>query len=421
MTIRGANGTSASGKALLGYDPFPTHYEFVNNRDGLDYRSSLPVGRHFTVLAGFRFQDERGAYRYPLFGTNQHVGRSNYDYTLEMHGDLAHRLFYTLGGAVQRNSLYGTEGQPQLGLSYYVKQPGRGLFQGTRVRAHFAKGVQEPSLSAQLSSLYAQLLANGDTASIAAFRVNPIGAQRSRVYEGGLDQNIYSDRAILHLTYFHSTYGRGTEYVTTALYNAYFHQSLPQSLYGFYLNSLDTKASGVEASLEYQWTNHVFVRGGYTWLNAKVAQSFADDAINALGGAKTTNPKYAGVAIGAYSPLVGQRPFRRPPQTGYAMVQYTGTKWSAALKAAMASKSDDSTFIDQYSNANFDNSMLLPNRNLAFGYTKLDANFTYQWKPSVAVFTQADNLLNNQHMGPVGYPSLPLTFRAGLKVRFSRE
>jgi len=87
----------------------------------------------------------------------------------------------------------------------------------------------------------------------------------------------------------------------------------------------------------------------------------------------------------------------------------------------MASKSDDSTFIGSYSNAAFNNSLLLPNRNLAFGYAKLDANFTYQLLPSVAVFSQAENLLNQQHIGAFGYPGLPLTVRAGVKVRFPRE
>ncbi|MEK6397602.1 MAG: TonB-dependent receptor, partial [Terriglobus sp.] len=85
------------------------------------------------------------------------------------------------------------------------------------------------------------------------------------------------------------------------------------------------------------------------------------------------------------------------------------------------SKSDDSTFIANYSAASFDNTMLLPNRNLDPGFTKLDGNITYQARPSVAVFTQLDNLTNNQHMGPIGYPSLPFTFRVGLKVRIPHE
>jgi iron complex outermembrane receptor protein/vitamin B12 transporter len=421
VTIRGANGTSATGSAIVGYDPFPTKYLLVSNRDGLDYRSDYRFNEHLTVLAGFRFQDERGAYRYPLYTINQTVGRSNYDYTLQLQGSFYHRIFYTAGGAVQRNSLYGTQGEPQLGVSYYIKQPARGWFRGTRATFNFSKGVQEPSLSTQLSSLYNALLGIGATAAINSFHVSPIGAQRSRTYEGGLDQNIYSDRAILHARYFHSIYGNGIEYVTTSLYNQYFHQSLPPALYGFYLNSLTTRSQGIETEVQYQIKQRLFVHAGYSYLDSTVLQSFSGDALDALSGAATINPKYPGVAIGISSPLVGQRPFRRPPHTGYAVLQYNGTKWNAALKAAMSSRSDDSTFIDKYSSASFDNSMLLPNRNLAYGFTRLDANASYQLRPSIAVFTQVENMLNNQHIGAFGYPGLPLTVRAGLKVRFPAE
>ncbi|MGI4756303.1 MAG: TonB-dependent receptor [Janthinobacterium lividum] len=421
VTIRGANGTSATGSSTVGFDPFPTRYDLVSNRDGLDYRSDYRFNDHLNVLGGFRFQDERGSYRYPLYATNQQVGRSNFDYTLQVSGDIRHRVFYSLGGAVQRNSLYGTQGEPQLGLSGYLVRPGTRWFHGTRLRFQFAKGVQEPSLTTQLSSLYAALLGVKDTVDIARFGVSPIGAQRSRTYEAGIDQNIYSDRAILHFNYFHSVYGNGIEYVSTPLYNQYFNQSLPNALYGFYLNSLSTRAQGVEAEVQYQILKRLFVHAGYTYLDSTVLRSFSTDALNALGGKPTVNPKYPGIAIGVSSPLVGQRPFRRAPQTGYFVLQYNATKWNAALKGAMSSKSDDSTFIGTYSNASFDNSLLLPNRNLAFGYTKLDASVTYQWKPSIAVFSQAENLLNNQHMGAFGYPGLPFTVRAGLKLRFPQE
>lgn len=421
VTIRGANGTSATGSSTVGYDPFPTKYELVSNRDGVDYRSDYRLNDQLSVLGSFRYQDERGAYRYPVFSTNQQVGRSNFDYTLQFQGQIRHRIFYTLGGAVQRNSLYGTEGQPQLGLAGYIVQPGARWFHGTRVRGNFAKGVQEPSLSTQLSSLYAALQGINDPADIARFQVGPIGAQRSRTYEAGVDQNIYSDRAILHFNYFHNTFGNGIEYVSTSLYNQYFHQTLPKALYGFYLNSLATRAQGIEAEVQYQVLRRLFVHAGYTYLDSTVLRSFSSDALNALGGKPTINPKYPGVSIGVSSPLVGQRPFRRAPQTGYFVVQYTANKWNAALKGAMSSKSDDSTFINSFSSATFDNSLLLPNRNLAYGFTRLDANVTYQLLPSLALFTQAENLLNQQHIGAFGYPGLPLTIRAGVKIRFPRE
>ena len=69
------------------------------------------------------------------------------------------------------------------------------------------------------------------------------------------------------------------------------------------------------------------MHAGYTYLDATVLKSFSSDALDALGVGATINPKYPGIAIGVNSPLVGQRPFRRAPQTGYAVLQYNGTKW----------------------------------------------------------------------------------------------
>ena len=112
--------------------------------------------------------------------------------------------------------------------------------------------------------------------------------------------------------------------------------------------------------------------------------------------------------------------FRRPPQTGYFVAQYTGSKLGVAFKGSLASKADDSTFLS-FSDLNSGNSLLLPNRNLDFGYAKLDLGGTYAVNTYVTVFAQTENLLNNQHIGPIGYPGLPLTARGGLKIRIGRE
>jgi iron complex outermembrane receptor protein/vitamin B12 transporter len=86
----------------------------------------------------------------------------------------------------------------------------------------------------------------------------------------------------------------------------------------------------------------------------------------------------------------------------------------------MASRSDDSTFLS-YSDFNSGNTLLLPNRDLDFGYAKLDLGGTYAATRHITVFAQLDNLLNQQHIGPIGYPGLPLTFRSGLKIRIGGQ
>jgi iron complex outermembrane receptor protein/vitamin B12 transporter len=93
---------------------------------------------------------------------------------------------------------------------------------------------------------------------------------------------------------------------------------------------------------------------------------------------------------------------------------------SAAFKGALASRSDDSTYLDGF-DPNFGNTLVLPNRDLDFGYARLDANLMYAIQSRVTIFTELDNLLSQQHIGPIGYPALPFTVRAGLKIRIGGD
>jgi iron complex outermembrane receptor protein/vitamin B12 transporter len=95
-------------------------------------------------------------------------------------------------------------------------------------------------------------------------------------------------------------------------------------------------------------------------------------------------------------------------------VSYTGAQFAAGFTAAYASRSDDSTFLAGRDLAG-GNSLLLPNRNLDFSYAKLDLGASYQILKWLAAYTQLDNLTSNKRIGPIGYPSLPFTFRVGLR------
>jgi iron complex outermembrane receptor protein/vitamin B12 transporter len=130
-------------------------------------------------------------------------------------------------------------------------------------------------------------------------------------------------------------------------------------------------------------------------------------------------PTYNGIPIGASSPLTGARPFRRPPHTGFFTASYAQRKLTAVFTSAYASRSDDSTFLE-YADANGDNSLLLPNRNLDHGYAKLDLGGSYKLLSWLSIYGQAENLLNNRHIAPIGYRSLPFNFRTGLRVEWGK-
>ena len=424
VTIRGANGYTATGQVQL-YTG--NNYDQANNLDQLYYQTDYSFSPHFIGLFGFRYDNERGSYNDyytdafdPGFDFTEHEStqRTNFEYNLQFQGEFWHRLFYSAGGAVEKNHLYGIAGTPRLGLSYVPVRPSAKLFHGTRFRANAATGVQEPTLAIEFQSLYTQLLQAGDTADIEQYHITPQGAQRSRTYDVGMDQNILGEKLTLKLGYFHNMFDHQLEGVDAEALNQYFGLNLNPSvsLYEAYVNSLAFSAQGAEVELAWQPRPHFLFRGGYTYLDARVLQSFASDAVAANQGEPTENPNIPGVPIGALGPLVGARPFRRAPNTGYFNAQYTRPRLTFSMTGAIASRSDDSTYLE-YEDLNGGNTLLLPNRNLDFGYVKLGLGFTYALKHGFTYFAQFDNLLNNQHIGPIGYPGLPLTFQTGLKLQ----
>jgi vitamin B12 transporter len=443
VTIRGANGYSATGQVQL-YNG--NNYDQASNRDQLYYQSDYTFSPHFVGLFGFRYDNERGKFNdYEpsyFYQVNESVQRTNFEYNLQFQGEFWNRLFYSVGGALEKNHLYGIAGTPKLGLSYVPVRPNGKAFHGTRLRANAATGVQEPTLALEFASLYTQLLQAGDTADIAKYHITPQNAERSRTYDIGVDQNILGTKLVLKAGYFHNVFDRQLESVSSQAILNYFNIGVPipvpptsptcpsgtptnglcplPNIYSAYLNSLAFRAQGAEIELAYQPKPRLLIRGGYTNLSTKVVQSFSSDAIAAQQGAANANPNLPNNPIGVFGPLVGARPFRRPPNSGFFAVQYTRPRFALQLKGAMASRSDDSTFLE-FEDYNGGNTLLLPNHDLDFGYVKLDAGFTYALPHHATFFTQLDNLTNNQHIGPIGYPGLPLTFRSGLKVRLGGE
>lgn len=424
VLVRGANGYSATGQAafLTGTD------DQSSNRDQVYYQSDWTRSPLMNVLFGFRYDNERGSYNNATFFEHERIQRTNYEFNLQFQGELKGRFSYSLGGAVEKNHLYGIAGTPRIGFTYVPVRPSAKWFHGTRLRANAATGVQEPTLALEFNSLYTQLLNNGDTADIAAYHIGPQGAERSRTYDVGVDQNIKGEKLVLRAGYFHNIFDHQLEGVGSGALAQYFGIGTAcggtvcpfSSIYEAYVNSLAYRAQGAELELQWQPTVHWMVRGGYTYLDTVVLQSFASDAVAANQGAPTENPDIPGVPIGAESPLVGARVFRRPPHTGFTTVEYARPKFSVVFQGAYASRSDDSTFLDGLT-PNFDNSLLLPNRDLDYGYAKLDLGGTYAIGRRITVFAQAQNLMNDQHIGPIGYPSLPLTARGGLKIRIGGD
>ena len=429
VTITGANGDSATGRAVLDYaQAYPYQYQLVSNRDQLIYQGHYTFTPHLVALVGFHYEDERGLQDIPSFSEDEVAERTNYDYLASVHGDFKNRFFYTLGGSLEHYSLFGTQTSPRAGVSFYALRPRQGIFSGTRILFNFGDSVREPALTDQFGSLYQFLVTNSYQSVAQQLGITPLAAPAVRTYEGGMEQNFFSDRLVFRASYFHNQFGKEIEYVGGRLLPNVIpgltpaeQQQLITALgyyytddYGLAVNTEAFRAQGIESTVEGGIGRSIFLRGGYTYLDGVVQRSFDGDNEALMGGYA---PTYNGIPIGAVSPLVGARPFRRAPHTGFISATYSNHKLAAVFTSAFASRSDDSTYLE-YADANGGNSLLLPNRNLDHGYAKLDLGGSYQFISWLSVSAQGENLLSEQHIAPIGFPSLPMTVRAGLKIQW---
>jgi iron complex outermembrane receptor protein/vitamin B12 transporter len=426
VTITGANGYVVTGRALLDFGgTYPQGHQLVSNRDQFVYQGDYTVTPHLVALAGFQYEDERGAE--PGSAYYPPVERTNYDYRAAVHGDFKSRFFYTLGGNLEHYSLFGTQTSPRAGFSAYALRPRDGIFSGTRILFNFGDAVREPSLTDQFYSLYNFLESNGGQSTVQQLHISPLAAPATRTYEGGVEQAFFSQRLVFRTSFFHNEFGRQIEYVGLDLIPQLLpnitpaqQNQLEQVLQanGAYEQSLNTqayRALGVETTVESGIGRSIFLRGGYTYLDAVVQRSFANDDVSLLGPVPTFN----GIPIGSSSPLQGARPFRRPPHTGFFTGTYSSHGFAGLLNAAFVSRSDDSDFLGGY-DLNGGNSLLLPNRNLDHGYAKLDLGGSYQFLSWLGMYGMADNLTDNRHLAPIGYVSLPTNLRIGMRLQWGK-
>ena len=416
VTIHGANGYSVTGQAILDFggtyaQPFSSGTTIRSFYAQSDYQ----ILSNLNLTAGFRYENENGFTN--SSGDVSSTNRNNYSTFLQATGNLSHRLFATAGVGLEHNAVFGFAATPRVSLAYYLRRPSvDGFFGETKLRFNFGKGIEEPSIFDQGSSLFTLLSQTpGGDALINQYHISPIGPERSRSFDFGFDQALWNHRARLGVTLFDENFYDLIEFVDAT--------ALPQlgippevvaaSGFGATINSDSFRSLGAEFQMEADLGHGLRVQGGYTYLDAKVTQSFTGSAI-----APAFNPDFPNIPIGVFAPLVGARPFDRAPHTGSLRVDYQRKKFGITEMTCLVGRRDGSTFLtDGY----FGNTMLLPNRNLQAAYQLLDLSARYSIRPRLTVYASMSNLLSQHYQEKIGYPALPFSFRAGLKLTVGGE
>ncbi len=403
VTIVGANGFSASGRAILDFGgAYPSTFNTRTTRRGLSGQTTLMIGRDVFISGGARFEREHG---YDDPDAAPSATRKNGGVFVEARGSLGDRTYLSGGLGYDHNAVFTSATSPRVSVATYLRRPALGSVGDTKLTFNAGKGIKAPSVFQEQSSLF--FLVQG---TAAAGAVEAIGPERSRSVDVGIEQGLADGRGRVRVSYFDNHFDDLIEFVSKSV--------LPQvgvpvavaaaAPFGAYVNSSSYTARGIETSVDALVGVRLRLMASYTYTDAEVTASFASSALT-----PAINPSIPGVAIGAFSPLVGQRPFRRPTNAGTLLVSYTDGPAQVTLSGYFSGKRDGSTFL---SDQDFGNSLLLPNQDLEAAYQKIDLSAAYRPLPRVRLSISIENLFDQDYESSFGFPALSRSARAGVSI-----
>jgi vitamin B12 transporter len=342
---------------------YPSHEVDHINRGGFEYQGDYSERTWAHTTFGYRVENENGFVGDVDYGSQTHGQRLNNDVYLQQQVTVR-TLEVIAGGRFVNDSAFGTTGVPRVALTWQALRGGEKL-SGTRLRFSYATGFKEPRLEETFAGApYSQ--------------PNPgLKPERLRAFEAGFQQEFLRDRYELTGTYFNNVFHDQINYVTVN----------PVTFLGEYVNVNRAFAQGAEAVLRAKLRSRLLLNTAYTYTSSEYLD----------------NPSpYDAV----YDP--GQPLLRRPKHSATTMLSYLGTRWGGNLAGSFVGRRADSDFYDF-------------GINHAPGYVRADVGGWYAVDRRVTLYANVENALDRRYNEVVGYPSLPVNVRAGVRFRLGGE
>jgi vitamin B12 transporter len=350
-------------------DPFGDPIDFASheidhiNRGGFEYQGDYSEGARAHTTFGYRVENENGFVGNVDYGLQTHGQRLNNDVYVQQQVTIG-RLSAIAGGRFVHDSAFGNTGMPRIALTLQAFRGGE-IFSGTRLRFSYATGFKEPRLEETFAGPpYTQ--------------ANPsLKPERSRSFEAGLLQDFWRGRVSLNATYFNNLFHDQINYVTVD----------PVTFVGEYVNVNEAFAHGAEVTIQAKLRPRLLWNSAYTYTSSEYLDNPSPfDAV--------------------YDP--GQPLLRRPKHSATTMLSYLGSRWGANVGGSFVGRRADSDFdgfgIDH-----------------AAGYVRADLGGWYAVRPRLTLYANVENALDRRYNEVVGYPALPVNFRAGVRFRIGGE
>jgi outer membrane cobalamin receptor len=350
------------------------------NRAGFMYQGDYTPRSWAETSIGYEFEDENGDFNSHYLTTDA-IGNPIIGMSLTHGLRLNHALFaqqritrgrLSMVGGVRyvHNASFGDRAVPRVAATFLALRGGEWL-SGTRLRFSYAAGVKEPSFDASF----------GITGTFPTIPNPNLKAEENHAFEAGLEQSLMGGRYSFSAVYFNNQFHNQIEF-----------ESIPPTFVGEFVNVNRSMAHGAEIEFKGRLRRHIQLDSAYTYTSTQILEAPLCTAAN-----------FCDPLLSAGSPLL-----RRPKHSAIVMASYLGTRWGVNLSGSFVGRRPDSDFLG----LGIDHSA---------GYVRADVGGWYAVRPRVTAYVNVENALDRRYNEVVGYPALPVNFRAGVRFRVGGE
>jgi len=353
------------------YDSYADLYLTHVNRVGFEYqgdyseRTSANFATHSTF--GVRTENETGVVsdqNSPPPASGQRLDQDAY---LQQQFILG-RLSAIAGGRFVHSSAYGNIGVPRVALTLLALRGGE-LFSGTRLRFSYAVGYMEPALYETFGEIAYDYTSN-----------RSLLPERTRAFEAGFEQKLFAGRWAFNAIYFNNLFHDQIEAIPTS-----------SGAYQFF-NLVQSFAQGAEVELQGRLNSRLLLTTAYTYTSTEILE----------------NPECTPASPCSFPYAPGDPLLRHPKHSATTLLSYLGTRWGGNLTGSLVGARPDSDF-DGF---NIDH---------AAGYVRVDLGGWRSINSRVTAYANIENALDRRYNEVLGYPALPVNFRAGFRFRIGGE
>jgi len=341
---------------------FQSHEVDRINRAGFEYQGDYSERSWAHTTFGYRVENENGFVGDVNFG--QTHGQRLEDDLYAQQQITWGRLSAVAGGRFVHNSAYGNTGVPRVALTLLARRGGE-VLSNTRLRFSYSTGFKDPRLEETFAGLPFSFPNPG------------LKPERVRAFEAGFVQDFFNGRYVLNATYFNNLFHDQINYETVN----------PTNFQGEYFNVNQAFAQGAEVELQAKLRSRLLLNAAYTYTSTQILDDPApiDSQYN-----------------------VGQPLLRRPKHSATTLLSYLGNRWGTNLGGSFVGRRPDDDFFGF-------------GITHASGYIRADLGGWYAINSRVSAYANVENALDRRYNEVVGYPALPVNFRAGFRFRAGGE